>query len=114
MVMTPALLAGVVTIGLAGICLALRRRRGGPALLPWLTGMLMLVVPAATSSYEARYVVPTVPFFCVAAALALREIGNHNRPVWRTKAARRHGSAPLSASTDSYGRYRSPGRTVQP
>jgi hypothetical protein len=37
--------------------------------------MLMLVFPAVVSSYEARYVVPTVPFFCVAAALAIREIG---------------------------------------
>jgi hypothetical protein len=76
-VVAPALLGGVVTVGLAGICLAFRRR-GGPALLPWLAGMLMLVIPAATSSFEARYVVPTVPFFCVAAALAVREVGNRN------------------------------------
>jgi hypothetical protein len=41
--------------------------------------MVMLVFPAAVSSYEARYVVPTVPFFCVAAALAIREIGNRNQ-----------------------------------
>ena len=75
--LVPALLAGVVTVGLAGICLAFRRR-GGPALLPWLTGMLMLIIPAATSSYEARYVIPTVPYFCVAAALAVREVGNRN------------------------------------
>jgi hypothetical protein len=65
-------------IGLVGICVAFRRR-GGPAFLPWITGMLMLVFPAAVSSYEARYVVPTVPFFCVAAALAVREIGNRNQ-----------------------------------
>jgi hypothetical protein len=41
--------------------------------------MLMLVIPAAVSSYQARYVVPTVPVFCVAAALAIREIGNRNQ-----------------------------------
>jgi hypothetical protein len=77
-VLVPPVLAGIVILGLAGICLAFRRR-GGPAFLPWITGMMMLVVPAAVSSYEARYVVPTVPFFCVAAALAIREIGNRNK-----------------------------------
>jgi len=74
----PAMLAGILTVGLIGICLAFRRR-GGPALLPWITGTVMLAAPAAMSSYEARYVVPTVPFFCIAAALAIREIGNRNQ-----------------------------------
>jgi hypothetical protein len=82
-VLAPPALAGIVIMGLIGICLAFRRR-GGPAFLPWTTGVLMLVVPAAVSSYEARYVVPTVPFFCVAAALAIREIGNRNRQ-WTRK-----------------------------
>jgi hypothetical protein len=77
-VVLPPALAGILIIGLIGICLAFRRR-GGPAFLPWITGILMLVFPAAVSSYEARYVVPTVPFFCVAAALAIREIGNRNQ-----------------------------------
>jgi hypothetical protein len=82
-VVAPPVLAGILTIGLIGICLAFRRR-GGPAFLPWITGMLMLIVPAAMSNYEARYVVPTVPFFCVAAALAIREIGNRNKQ-WARK-----------------------------
>jgi hypothetical protein len=77
-VVVPPALAGIVILGLVGICVAFRRR-GGPAFLPWITGMLMLVFPATVSSYEARYVVPTVPFFCVAAALAIREIGNRNQ-----------------------------------
>src|SRR5215469_11446587 len=77
-VVVPPALAAIVVVGLVGICVTFRRR-GGPALLPWITGMLMLVFPAAVSSYEARYVVPTVPFFCVAAALAIREIGNRNQ-----------------------------------
>jgi hypothetical protein len=77
-IVPPPALGGILIIGLIGICLAFRRR-GGPAFLPWTTAVLMLVFPAAVSSYEARYVVPTVPFFCVAAALAIREIGNRNQ-----------------------------------
>ncbi len=77
-VVAPPALAGILIAGLIGVCLALRRR-GGPAFLPWITGMLMLLLPAAVSSYEARYVVPTVPFFCIAAALGIREIGNRNQ-----------------------------------
>jgi hypothetical protein len=97
-VVPPPLLAGIVTFGLAGICLAFRRR-GGPALLPWLTGIVMLVTPAAGSSYEARYVVPTVPLLCIAAALAIREVGNRNRSVW---SARR--DVPPAADWRSYAR----------
>ncbi|HUB39984.1 MAG TPA: hypothetical protein VMA72_14125 [Streptosporangiaceae bacterium] len=82
-VVVPPALGGIVIVGLIGVCLAFRRR-GGPAFLPWTTGMLMLVLPAAVSSYEARYVVPTVPFFCVAAALAIREIGNRNQRLDRS------------------------------
>ena len=80
LVVVPPALAGIAILGLVGICVAFRRR-GGPAFLPWITGMLMLVFPAVVSSYEARYVVPTVPFFSVAAALAIREIGNRNHRV---------------------------------
>jgi beta-1,4-mannosyltransferase len=38
----------------------------------------MILTPAAMSSYEARYVVPAVPFFCVAMALSAREIGDRH------------------------------------
>ncbi len=96
-VVAPPALAGILIVGLIGICLAFRRR-GGPAFLPWITGMLMLVLPAAVSSYEARYVVPTVPFFCVAAGLAIREIGNRNqRP---TTCPDEQGIEPGRESTD--------------
>ena len=52
------------------------RRSGVPAVDH---GNTDACLPAAVSSYEARYVVPTVPFFCVAAALAIREIGDRNQ-----------------------------------
>jgi hypothetical protein len=62
----------IVLVGLAGAVLAWRR--GGPTWLAWLTGMVLIVTPAATADYDARYVIASIPVFCVAAAFALREI----------------------------------------
>jgi len=63
--------------GLGGIVLAWRRggfrhrsNWGGPALFPWLVSLCMEVSPAATADFSLRYVVPTIPVTCLAAALA--------------------------------------------
>jgi hypothetical protein len=66
------LLACIILAGLAGAVLAWRR--GGPTWLAWLTGAVLIVTPAATADYDARYVIAGVPVFCVAAALAVREL----------------------------------------
>jgi hypothetical protein len=65
------MLAVIVAIGLAGV-IARRRRWGGLALLPWALGALLLVLPPLTIGYNSRYVLATVPCFCLAAALAFR------------------------------------------
>ena len=70
------LLAVIMLAGLAGMAAA-RRRLGGPALLPWLTGLALLVTPAATSDFSARYVVASIPSFCIAAALGIKEIADY-------------------------------------
>lgn len=71
------LLGIILLVGLAAIVRSWRgrgiRRRsgwGGPALLPWLTAVGLLLVPVATVDFDLRYVVPAVPVACLAAALA--------------------------------------------
>ncbi len=69
-------LLGVITlIGLAGL-VASWRRRGGPALLPWLTGIALLIVPAAVL-WDLRFIVCAVPPLCVAAALGVQQLAGH-------------------------------------
>jgi hypothetical protein len=53
---------------------AARGEWGGPALLPWVVGLAMLLVPPATADYSDRYVVPAMPVVCLAAALAFARL----------------------------------------
>jgi hypothetical protein len=69
----------LLLIGLAGLARnwragGWRRRRdwGGPALLPWLAGLAILLVPEMTADFSLRYMVPAVPILSLAAALAFR------------------------------------------
>jgi hypothetical protein len=60
----------ILLVGLGGIVLGWRSRPGGAALLPWLSSVALIVVPAATAEFDWRYVLTAVPFGCLAAALA--------------------------------------------
>jgi hypothetical protein len=62
------LLGGILIIGLAGM-IPLWRRWGGAAFLPWVTATGLLLVPPATAEFDYRYVLPTVPLACLAAAI---------------------------------------------
>jgi hypothetical protein len=55
-------------LGAAGTVIA-RDRRG--ALLAWGTAATLLVFPIASADFDYRYVVPAMPFACLAAGLAL-------------------------------------------
>jgi hypothetical protein len=66
----PGTLYGLILLaGLSGIVLAWRRI-GGEALLPWTISFALIVIPAATTEFDYRYVLPAVPFACLAAAMA--------------------------------------------
>jgi hypothetical protein len=63
------LLAVIVLIGAAGV-VARWRRWGGLGLLPWLVGVLLIVLPPMTAGFSYRYVLAAVPVACLAAGLA--------------------------------------------
>jgi len=79
----PFLLLFVLT-GAAGVLLAVRRKTravagwgwGGLGLLPWLTGVALIVLPPVTAGFSYRYVLSAVPAVCLAAGLAFAGRGN--------------------------------------
>jgi len=48
--------------------LAWSRRTG--SMLPWVTGVVLLVAPIAVADFDYRYLLPVLPFACLAAGLA--------------------------------------------
>ncbi|NUS01631.1 MAG: hypothetical protein HOV97_03600, partial [Nonomuraea sp.] len=64
------LLGGLGSIG---------RRRA--ALLPWAFAVFLLVAPVAALDFDHRYVLPAIPFACVAAALAVAGV-SRERSWW--------------------------------
>jgi hypothetical protein len=69
-VWVPGTIYGLILLaGLGGIVLAWRRL-GGDALLPWAISAALIVVPAATAEFDYRYVLPAMPFACLAAVMA--------------------------------------------
>jgi hypothetical protein len=66
--------AFIMVIGLVGIILP--SRRTGAAALLWVSAVILIVLPIAEHEYTYRYVIPTVPLACIAAAIALRKPGH--------------------------------------
>jgi hypothetical protein len=86
------LLAVIFLIGLGGVLSVTARRRGrgvksllsagtlrtvrlhwrprGTTMLPWTTAVALLVTPIAVADFDYRYLIPAIPFACLAAGLA--------------------------------------------
>jgi len=102
----------ILLAGLGGIVLAWRRL-GGEALLPWAISFAMILVPAATAEFDYRYVLPAVPFACLAAVMAFSR-GTAGRDALEQLTGRRRaegavdisrvaidGAAPPASAVDS-------------
>jgi hypothetical protein len=71
-VFLPGPLFGLIALtGLAGILIP--RRRTSAAVLLWVSAVIIMILPTAEHEYTYRYVIPTVPLLCMAAALAFRK-----------------------------------------
>jgi hypothetical protein len=73
----------LVLAGAVGVVLGARRKTreprwgwGGLCLLPWLTGVALIVLPSMTAGFSYRYVLAAVPAVCLAAGLAFAGRGN--------------------------------------
>jgi len=42
----------------------------GTSMLPWVTAAALLVAPIAVADFDYRYLIPVIPFACLAAGLA--------------------------------------------
>jgi hypothetical protein len=91
----------ILAVGLGGMVLAWRRL-GGEATLPWVISVALIVAPAATAEFDYRYVLPAVPFACLAAAMAFgRDTAAGN---WLdARRARRRGEPAAADATAAAG-----------
>jgi hypothetical protein len=71
-VVSGPLLGLIALTGLVGLIVSWRRI-GGPALLPWLTGITLLAAPALIL-FDVRFIVCVIPPLCVAAAIGVEQI----------------------------------------
>jgi hypothetical protein len=43
-------------------------------MMPWVTGIVLLVTPIALADFDYRYLLPVLPFACLAAGLAFAPV----------------------------------------
>jgi len=104
----PGTLYGLILLLGAGGILLDWRRLGGDALLPWTISLALIVIPAATAEFDYRYVLPAVPFACLAAVMAFSSGTAGGRLVRRLAGRRRGGTSPATVATPSVTGSREP------
>ncbi len=92
----------ILLLGAGGIGLDWRRL-GGDALLPWTISLALIVIPAATAEFDYRYVLPAVPFGCLAAVMAFSPGTAGGRLARRLAGLRRGGPAVAAAGPEPAG-----------
>jgi hypothetical protein len=103
---------GILAVGLVGLVLKWRRL-GGPATVPWLISVALIVAPAMTAEFDYRYVLPAVPFACLAAAMAFGQ--NTKMGDWLTaKGAARKARKDGPAAGPGPGETETPGVVDRP
>jgi hypothetical protein len=65
----------------------------GTSMLPWITAVALLVIPIAVADFDYRYLIPVIPFACMAAGLGFAPR--------RVKPAPTTPAAPSSATVES-------------
>jgi hypothetical protein len=63
------LFGAILVTGLGGL-IRFRHRLGGPGLLPWVSAVTALMSPIALAGFSYRYLLPVLPFGCLAAGMA--------------------------------------------
>jgi hypothetical protein len=62
----------------------------GTSMLPWVTAVAMLVTPIALADFDYRYLLPVIPFACLAAGLAFAPPGRQDRGMTASPAGSSH------------------------
>ncbi len=83
----------ILVLGLGSIVRVTRRPGGGfrlerwragpsamPSALPWACAVVLLVFPIAVADFDYRYVLPVIPFACLAAGLAFASPASRTDP----------------------------------
>ena len=101
---TPGPLFGLILFTGLGVVVQIRRwpprlawcRRTG-SMLPWITAVVLLVFPVAIADFDYRYLLPVLPFACLAAVLAFTPTREAGHP----GSGQRRGGSPGQSVTGS-------------